>query len=88
MEKSDQSKPTCGVIIKRGFKDDVCTVPAVDLVTLVDPEDRTTIKATLLVCEKHSKDLDNGKKLIFIAEGKDGKPAERISIQFGSKQKQ
>jgi hypothetical protein len=87
MQKSDQSKPTCGAVVKHIFKKRVCAEPAVDVMTLLDVDDQTVVKAVLLTCEKHSKDLESGKKLIFIAEEKDGKPVERIAVRFGVKQK-
>ena len=83
----DRPIPTCGAVINRVFKEKACAAPAVDMLTLLDVDDRTIVKGVLLTCEKYSKDLDHGKKLIFIAEDTDGKPAERIAIQFCSKRK-
>ena len=84
----DRPIPTCGAVINRIFKEKACAAPAVDMVTLLDVDDRTIVKGVLLTCEKHSKDLEKGKKLIFVAEDKDGKPTERVAIQFRSKRKQ
>jgi hypothetical protein len=81
MKKPDQSWPTCGAVVIRGFKKQVCSEPAVDMMTALDVDDQTIVRAILLTCEKHSKDLEKGKKLIFIEEG-DGKPAERIAVRF------
>jgi hypothetical protein len=82
-----QPTPTCGAVVKRVFKENVCAEPAVDMMTLLDVDDRTIVKGILLTCEKHSKDLEKGKKLIFVAEDKEGKPTERIAVQFHSKRK-
>jgi hypothetical protein len=85
VQEHNQPKPTCGAIVKRLFTEKVCAEPAVDMTTLLDPDNRTTVQGILLTCEKHSKDLEKGKKVIFFAEAKDGKPNERVAIQFSRK---
>lgn len=75
---TDIPRPTCGVVIqKEGEQEKICPAFASDQVTLVDPDDQTRVTALLLVCPKHSKDLDEGKSLIFLAD--DG---EHIGVQF------
>jgi hypothetical protein len=82
MQISEQPWPTCGALIRRVFKKEVCAEPAVHVLTLLDLDDRTIIKGVLLACKKHSKDLEMGKKLIFVAEGKDDVPTERIAVKY------
>ena len=81
-------QPTCGVVIeKNGDNEKKCPNVAADQVTIVDPETRSRVSAILLVCEKHSKDLDDGKMLIFMAEDQNGQPTgERISVQYSKEE--
>ncbi len=79
----EQPKPTCGVVIeKQGDLEVICPELAVDMTSIVDPDNQARVTAVLLTCEKHSKDLEEGKSLIFVAEDKEGKPTERIAVNF------
>ena len=74
--------PTCGVIIEKNEEEEkVCTEPATQMVTLLDPDDQTSIMAVVLVCDAHDKALEEGKSLIF--EGDDG---SRLGVQYKSKE--
>jgi len=60
----------------------ICTEFAADQVTLVDPDDQTRVSAILLVCPKHSKELDEGKSLIFLSDNQ----VDHIAVQFQIKE--
>lgn len=76
--------PTCGVIIeKKDEEEKVCTEPATQLITLVDPDDQTAIMAVVLVCSIHDKALEEGKALIVAAD--DG---SRLGVQYKTKEEE
>ena len=71
--------PTCGVVIhQEQLKETICPEAAVDQVTLADPDDHTRVSAILLVCPKHSKALDEGHELMFLADN----GVDHIAVQF------
>jgi hypothetical protein len=69
-QKSDEKDMTCGV-----YKQDktMCGLPAVDAFSVADPKDKThtRVVSIILLCEKHSKGLDDGK--VYLVQGSDGK---------------
>jgi hypothetical protein len=74
--------PTCGVVIEKNDEEEkVCGETATQLVTMVDPETHTKITAILLVCDRHDKELEAGKSLIFLAE--DG---EHLGVSYKTKE--
>lgn len=76
------SNPTCGVVVEKNDEGEkVCGAPAAQLVSMVDPETKTKVKAILLVCERHDHELEAGKSLIFL--GDDG---EHIGVQYRTKE--
>lgn len=73
------SNPTCGVVVhKRGDHETVCGLQATQMVSMVDPETKTTVSAILLVCDKHDKELEAGKELVFLSD--DGE--DRILVKY------
>lgn len=78
------SNPTCGVIVSKSGEDEVvCGLPASQLVSMVDPETKSKVSAILLVCEKHDKELEAGKELIFLSD--DGTDHILVHYQQGGK---
>jgi hypothetical protein len=78
-------RPTCGVVIEKSKGQDqekICSEFAADQVTLVDPDDQTRVTAILLVCQKHSKELNDGKSLIFLSDN----GVDHIGVRFAKKQ--
>lgn len=86
MLPSELIVPTCGVVIsKQGDAEIICSEFAVDMTTIVDPDDHTKVTAILLTCAKHSQDLEDGKPLVFVSEDAEGNPTdERLAVQFTS----
>jgi hypothetical protein len=77
------SNPTCGVIVEKDpdtQEEKVCGAPATQLVSMVDPETKTKVTAILLVCDRHDKELEEGKSLIFLSD--DG--TDHIAVQYKS----
>jgi hypothetical protein len=66
------------VISKEGEVEQVCSEPATQLITLVDPDSPATILAMVLVCETHDQSLESGKALIAVSES----GTDRIGIQY------
>ena len=56
----------------------VCGEHASQLVTMVDPETKTKVTAILLVCDRHDKELEEGKSLIFLSD--DG--TDHIAVKY------
>lgn len=78
------ANPTCGVVIekdKETQEEKVCGAPATQLVSMVDPETKTKVSAILLVCDRHDKELEEGKSLIFLSD--DG---EHLGVQYKTKE--
>jgi hypothetical protein len=77
--------PTCGVVIeKNDEKETVCSETAADVVFMVDPDDRATLTAMLLVCAHHSQELDEGKALVFVADNQE----DRLLVQYEQPEKE
>jgi hypothetical protein len=77
--KQPHEVPTCGVVVTKKIGDEdevVCGEPAISLMSIVDPDEQSRVTAVVLTCERHEKDMQDGKVLIFKSE--DG---EHIAIQ-------
>jgi hypothetical protein len=78
------ANPTCGVVVEKDAEtqdEKVCGAPAAQLVSMVDPETKTKVTAILLVCDRHDKELEAGKSLIFLAEN-----GEHLGVQYKTKE--
>ena len=76
-------QPTCGVVVEKALEtqeEKVCGEPATQLVSMVDPEIKSQIIAILLLCDRHDKELDEGKSLIFLSD--DG--SDHIAVAYRS----
>ena len=74
--------PHCGVVIEKSEMGEVlCQSPAIDLTSVVNPDDQAQVMAVVLCCEKHSRDLSEGKLLMFKSESND-----YIAIQYQMKE--
>jgi hypothetical protein len=79
--------PTCGVIVEKDLdtqEEKVCGAPATQLVSMVDPETRTIVTAVLLLCDRHDKEMEEGKPLIFPSD--DG--TSRMAVQYANEQEE
>ena len=71
--------PTCNIVIsKEGEVEQVCSEPATQMITLVNPDEPSQVLAVVLVCDTHDQSLERGKALIAVSEN----GAERIGVQY------
>lgn len=71
-------QPRCGVVIRKDEQgEELCTLPAADLTSIVNPDEPSQVTAVVLSCKQHSEELEKGKLLMFKSESGD-----YIAVQF------
>lgn len=85
LNNPSEERPTCGVVIEKNDQGEtICPEPATQQITMVDPDDKITVTAILLVCERHDHELEAGESLIFVADN----GVDHIGVQYDIKKEE